>query len=48
MGMTIRFYFRTGVQQVLNFTSVDLVSLAAGYPRLRIESGNYEYELSMF
>jgi len=34
---------RVGVHQVTNFTSVDLVRLATGYPRLPNGNGNATY-----
>jgi len=37
--------YRIGVQQVSNFTSVDLVRLAAGYPRLPSGNGGAMYEM---
>jgi len=34
MPVELLLHYRIGVQQVANFTSVDLVRLAAGYPKL--------------
>ena len=39
---------RIGVQQLTYFTSIDLVRLAAGYPKLTGGNGNAMYEISFF
>ena len=39
--------YRIGAQQVLNFTSIDLVRLAAGYPKFPVGNGDGMYETSL-
>ena len=39
--------YRIGAQQVLNFTSIDLVRLAAGYPKFLVGNGDGMYETSL-